>query len=278
MEASIIESGDFQNLKQMEHGKTEVPLVPAYDRPATAVVWTSLLTGKNPEEHGIYHFTTYKNSFMRYLYYQFLHNKLLIKFLRFSLNFNLGCKVVYDILQKLGIKKRYFKKEDIKTKTLFDSIKPSIAISVPVINEDVLETYGEIGEGKLKETIETSIIQFEKEKLQLYNNLKKPWKFLMVHFMIADVYGHIYYKSIDRITKLYHEFDNLVGDIKRKMGNNALFLIMSDHGTIDDHTDYGFYSSNIPLGLNHPKITEFFNQILKLLKNATVEENNSKQG
>jgi len=73
---------------------------------------------------------------------------------------------------------------------------------------------------------------------------------------------------IDKIIKLYKKLDKLVGEVRKRLDENTLCLVLSDHGTIDDHTKYGFYSSNIPLGLNNPKMTDFCYLVLKLISST----------
>ncbi|MFB0561701.1 MAG: alkaline phosphatase family protein [Candidatus Lokiarchaeia archaeon] len=272
LEASIIEREYFPNIEQVEYGRIAIPIVPAFNAPSTPVIWTSFITGKDSAEHGIYSFWTWNNSFISYLQKKFYNNRFLAKILIFSQRFKPG-----QILRMLGFKKIHIKKKNIKVKTLFDIIKPSIAISVPVVNEDVVAIYGYIEKIGLKETLEKSRINFEKEKLKLLSNLNKPWKFLMVHFQIGDIYGHLYSNSLNKIVKLYQKLDKFVGEVKRKINKNTLCLVISDHGTIGDHTTYGFYSSNIPLNLNDPKITDFYHIILDLLLNTNTQSSNSKR-
>ena len=56
----------------------------------------------------------------------------------------------------------------------------------------------------------------------------------------------------------YMKFNEFVGKLKEKLSDDTLVFIISDHGQKNGlHTNYGFYSSNIKLGVKNPKISDF---------------------
>jgi len=66
----------------------------------------------------------------------------------------------------------------------------------------------------------------------------------------------------------YMKFNTFISDIIKKLENDDIILIVSDHGQKKGlHTDYGFYSSNIKLYLENPKISDFKDIIEKLVIN-----------
>ncbi len=274
LEPEYISSDRFPNLTQCEFGKT-IPPITDIDEPSTPIVWVSFVTGMQPDEHGInkssvYHSKTV-NKVMDWIGTKVSNRTLRRIFLRFN--------AVRKYLKNFeSFQTHQPRRESIKVPTIFDLIASSISISVPVLDTDVDVRYRGILEAILggeerDNYIDFLMKDFEQDVVQLYEALNK-YRLVMVHFQLTDLYGHIYCRDIDKILELYSRMDNFVATVKQQIGKECWVLIVSDHGIDKDfgHTDQGFYSSNISLGLNEPKITDFYPIIMSKLEDVKEEE------
>ena len=89
----------------------------------------------------------------------------------------------------------------------------------------------------------------------------------MEYFWFLDGIQHVYFKNIKKIAKYYVILDNFVGKLRKRVDNETLILIVSDHGQKKGmHTSYGFYSVNKKLDLKNPKLIDFKIKIEELIK------------
>ena len=144
LEYNRVEEWDLKHLKQLEYGKTIVPIYETVGEPVTLVVWPCFITGKEPEEMGfdspilyrqplkwaienIYYpltapnETTGKNEEKTIMYKNTTREKIVNRFNYLSMRAGFG---------------RYPTKNDIKSSTMFDDedIK-SYHFHVPVYDE-----------------------------------------------------------------------------------------------------------------------------------------------
>lgn len=84
---------------------------------------------------------------------------------------------------------------------------------------------------------------------------------LITYFPIADLLGHLYFDREEKMREIYRFIDRVVSKIKL----NTTVLIISDHGMVPwygkkkgEHSWHGFWSTNRKLGLNNPKIEDFY--------------------
>lgn len=257
LEYELVERLSLRNLMQREHGKVDVPIVGGIDDPSTPIVWTSFITGQPPSVHGVELPEVWDSrvdgfrSFMRK--HRTLHG--------IAKKLKLG----YRIRESLDIEAKFPSRKNIKCDTLFERIKPSIALGVPVYNKDLLAVYpvGEVFKAlrdtEFKLEYESRIRDiFEKEVEELFEALKDEWRLLMTHFHITDLLGHIYWGT-EKIALLYEEMDLLTKRVKEQLHDDDILLVISDHGMGKlGHTKHGFYSINLELGLQEPDITDFF--------------------
>ena len=105
----------------------------------------------------------------------------------------------------------------------------------------------------------------ENEKL-LFQSLGK-FDLVLSYFDLADAIGHLSFGILSKMKDVYEELENLAKQVKDEDG---FTLIVSDHGMkavgrYGDHTRNGFYSLNKTLGLNVPKITDFYHLIERVV-------------
>ncbi len=102
----------------------------------------------------------------------------------------------------------------------------------------------------------------EENKKDFFDSIGK-YDLLFGYFNLADSIGHLSFGIEEKMKPVYQELENLaekVSDIKDTI------LIISDHGMkavgrYGDHNQNGFYSFNTKMGLNLPKITQFYDLI-----------------
>ncbi len=102
----------------------------------------------------------------------------------------------------------------------------------------------------------------EENKKEFFEALGK-FELLIGYFNLADSIGHLSFGITEKMTKVYQELEQLAEKTK---DTDESLLIISDHGMksvgrYGDHNLNGFYSFNHKIGLNQPKITQFYDLI-----------------
>jgi len=257
LEPTLVESLGLRGLLQREHGRVRVPIAGGIDDPSTPIVWTSFITGQPPSVHGVDMPMVWDSpvdglrSFLRK--HRTLHG--IAKRLRLG----------YRVRKRTGVEPVFPSRKHIRCDTIFDVVKPSIAISVPVYNEDLHRTYpvGEVFKARqdpeFRREYEARVRSiFQKEVEELFAALDLEWRILMIHLHVTDLLGHVHWGT-ERLALLYEEMDLLTRKVKERLGPRDLVLVISDHGMgRHGHTEHGFYSLSMELGLRDPEITDFF--------------------
>lgn len=266
LEIELVEKFDFPNLKQAEYGKNDIS---DFETIFTPILWGSFLTGENLEPY----FREEEGS-------KFLQKVVQSPYRFLKKNFSGKMAVsIKDYLGKLGLVDRVkgeVKSQnvtmDLNRKTIFDFADDSMGINIPSFNKkrsketsmkDRIE--GKISDSEFQEGVWSC---FEKTEEELLENLDKD--LIMAWFGPADWIGHVYRGNIEVMEETYSVLNRLAGTVKDRF--DGLVLIVSDHGMkrlgdYGDHTDmnYGFYSSSIEMGLENPKITDFYEIIKEVL-------------
>jgi len=228
-------------------------------------IWASLITGREPEEHSVY-------SWWRISRYKLLDK--LAHWIRYNVPVikNMSTAKLKRILSIFGLRIRHSSRENLRIPTIFDLIKPSVALFVPSYNEElwIREYYFEALERGLEEAEKAFWYVHEYRKRRLFEELEKNsyWKLFIAWFDLADVIGHIYMsRSKLKIMKAYFELNRLAVRVKEMVSKDTLFMIVSDHGMEpgDGHSPRAFYSFNIDLEWRPRKITDYFNFILSIM-------------
>jgi len=235
-----------QHLVQVEYGMVEI-----FQPSATPVMWASFITGLTPEEH----------------------------------------KVPLEGLPRVLLSK------DIPT--IFDYAEKPVYTDIPSLGWYPYwdPKYGRalrkaIKKGRLtKEFSEAEALGnqlYQQQKKQCLMKIHSNWDLFMAHFLFTDYFGHLY-GDVIRMKRVVQMADNLVKIIKSKVDMSDVFLlIVSDHGIRaarrDEewgeglkgrggrHSRHGFYSSNLTLNLNNPKLTDFAEVIKSILMSSRMED------
>jgi|GEM_PF-992937 len=228
--------------------------------PFSPKIWTSFITGRKPSEHGVKTWWVYSKPLER------IRHLPVISWV----------KGKRKILRKIGIKMHIISRRDISgLKTIFDEVKPSIAIYVPAYNDptflhEKLEEAFHMGLDKYAKQIWEDHEERKKATLKALNE-NRDWKLFMTYFRLADLIGHLFYvKKPLRIMKAYLELNNLAGMLKTHVPPNTIFLIVSDHGMrassdglMGEHSKYAFWSLNIDTEWTPKDFTDFYPKIIE---------------
>jgi len=267
LELTLVEKLNLRSLLQREHGRVEVPITGGIDDPSTPIVWTSFITGQPPHIHGVNMPQVWDSPLDSFRSLIRRHRTLYGIAKRFKLG--------YRMRERMGVEPRFPSQKNIRCDTIFDIVRPSIAISIPVYNENLHQNYpvGEVFKArqdpKFRREYEVKVRHiFQQEIDELFDALEREWRVLMIHFHITDLLGHIYWGT-EKLALIYEEMALLTDRVKQKLRPEDLLLVISDHGMGRyGHTHYGFYSLNMELGLRNPAITDFFH----IIKTVTKEE------
>jgi len=260
LEYDLVEKWNLKNIKQKVYGKYLAPVSPRHGKPHTPSAWVSFITGKSVEEHGIDDWWTYGKL-----------NRI-FNWLRWKPPF-IWIKGKRKLLRKIGLGPQIHTKKDLKVRTIFDVVKPSIALNIPAYNEPLSYHI------ELEKALEKGLNEYERKIWEIHRrrvkalmeNINKEWKLLMAWFDLADLLGHIYMvKNPLRLLRGYLELNRLVGRVSKITGKDTFIIVVSDHGmkpagSTGDHSKYGFYSFNMNVGYKPKRITDFYKLILKII-------------
>ena len=265
LEASYIERFNFPNLRQVEYGRVRVPITDVGE-PQTSIVWSCFLTGKLPHEHGVTKPAEWNFKPLNWLY-RYVEG---VGMRRFLLHHELFGGFMRNVLSVFGVKQSSPK---LRHPTFLDAVPNSVGFSIPCLDEDVIQDSKGLIDAILKHESREKFLhdafnRFVNEQKTFWRLLHSNPPLLFVHFQITDLYGHIYCREPDKLLNLYRLMDDFVLKVKKRIPSNCLLLIISDHGITDNHghSNYGFYSSNHPLNLHTPHITDFYKIIIEWCK------------
>lgn len=275
LEYNLVEEFDLREIKQVEYGKIDLAMFKVV---VTPLIWASFITGQSPEKHGINldPVSRWRNPVIQRL------RQLSIKL---KLNEAKGMSICAHLLKMSGFREipwdeRFVEDfRDRKVKTIFDMVPNAVALSVPpyqrwmdpetrLTMKQALENIGQMSH------YENRVWRVFEEKKRKYLSLLREteWNLFMAHFMFTDLLGHAFAGNLTKMFKVYAEAEKLAGQVRKIVGKESLLLIVSDHGMkpirngiLGDHSDHGFYSSNTELGLRKPRMTDFFDVIIKIL-------------
>ena len=270
LEYNLVIQWKLRSIMQKTYGKLHIS--PNYyhkdeNVPYTPIIWASFITGIPPERHGIKSIFTYGKFLDK------IRNMPVIR----------SIKGKRQIFWRLGLKPRVVNKKDLGKETLFERITPSVAVDVPAYNEPSevnLRLANAIMKKGVKHYVNAVWKVYQNRKKRVFEKIHEDWKLLMAYFKISDLLGHVYIaKSPEHLRRVYLELDRLVYELKTKLSDDILFLIVSDHGMqpSDDgvtgtHSKHAFWSLNIDTNWRPKDITDFYPKIIEWTKAETTEQ------
>ena len=241
--------------KEYYHDKSNEPYTPK--------IWASIITGKRPSEHGIKYLQVWGKNLEKIRWLPVIRH----------------IKGKRRLLSMFGIKPRVPDKRDLKFNTLFDIIKPSVAVNVICYN-DKNEYHVRLRRAIKKGTKEYIREAWTVHKLRVADTFEalerhEKWKLFMTYFNLLDIIGHVCISKCNiELRKAYLEMNNLSRKLHELVDSgDTLFLIISDHGMIPSedgttgkHSNYAFWSINREYEWKPKDFTDFFYKIQEWVK------------
>lgn len=267
LDINLVEEFDLPNLKQKEYGKTDIS---EFEIKSTPIICSSFLAGKNLQ-YEFFNPPTPKvkkiSSSINEVY----------QFIRWNISPQLA-RSLSETFKDLGLLKKLRRGNvnsrknirEINVKTLLDFFDSPKCVNVPTFNQKhwrINYSLRDVIQKKISESEYESLVwkHFEENKKDLMDSLDN--NFILAWFKPPDLLGHIYRPNLDKMLEIYSRMDQLTKEVREAF--DGWILVIGDHGMeplgrFGDHSnlDYGYYSSNIELGLNNPKITDFY-EIIK---------------
>lgn len=260
LEADLVEDPSSMNLMQEHHGRYRVPEEYYHIReriPYTPTVWSSFITGMKPSQHGI------REWWVR-------DDPVWLNALR-----QVTPEPIKQVLRP--IRKRIVRPKaklaHLNKPTIFDAVKPSVALFIPCYNEPTDPHL------RLNEALRRGVDEYVKEiwrlhewrEVKLFQALKRrKWRLFACWLDLVDLLGHVcWYKRKNELKHAYQRFDLIAKEVRKQAEN---LLIVSDHGmqgsgdgVTGTHSDHAFWSSSFPLGFEPKDPTDFYPAIRRWL-------------
>ena len=238
LEYTLVEKWQLEHLQQADYGVYPTIKSQKYKQAYTPKMWSTIITGKTLEQHGVNEWWTYGKL-------DKLRNVLPLG--------EKGKYMLMKLLGFLGVKPRL---KVVDCPTMFDAVKPSVALDIPGYNERI-EPRIKLNDALMKHGLKA----YENTAWKIYAErvnhtfvaLTKPWRLFMTYFSIADTLGHAFIsKHINKLKQVYYKLNFLAWKLKTLTEDGStLFMILSDHGMkpaadgTGVHTDYGYLSMNM---------------------------------
>ncbi len=289
MEYDLVKRWKLRSLQQSQYGRltiprecfkeTKDPLGNIVFEPWTPFVWSSILTGKLPQEVGLSEesIKEWQNPILQFA------RKLSVKL---ELNKRRLTRRLFEgrgsALEDLGLRKKRFNlAETAKATTIFDKAQQPIAINVPLFQmaqspygeeKWELELHGKTVSGMIKE----AWTDFHRIKLRTLKAIAtKNWDLLMSNVRFLDTIGELQYGRFLKMHKAYMTCNNYARIAKQLAGKEEPCLMLSDHGMklmegtrFGMHSNHAFYSFNRRLEPQPQSITDLYQRILELIEDG----------
>jgi len=235
---------NFQRFKKLGIFGQTIPPIPAQ----TPVAWATLMTGKNPGNHGIYGyaFRQHGSYERKIINTQMLKSKTLWRILSEAkrrvgiINVPMGDAedvrgfiIPGFVSSTEGVPYPNRVKEKVERKFGIQRLHGDVEVEVLDKVESDPDLFFESVNNIADETAEISLYLLQEEQ----------WDFFMTVFMSLDRIQHFFWKYVDpthpryevsRYTKLAKDFyvksDKIVGNFLKSVGENTCVMVLSDHG------------------------------------------------
>jgi predicted AlkP superfamily phosphohydrolase/phosphomutase len=293
LEFDLVHSFFCENLKQKEYGKIDQSEFKKYSptgEPFTPVVWSSFITGKMPEQTGILIKRKQGNSIIetakRAIFRSNITDKLVdmlsirkwgwIKKIRKKTRSRFAH--TSGVRQAWNTNEEYYKKKNLET--IFDFSESPEIIAMPAYRSyeqttakethtEVKKTWQKFTKGEISgaEFIQRELEFFEKEIDEAFAILQGKWDLFVFYTKMIDYVGHFFAWNKKTMWLFYSRVETFIEEIQNRFGEDTFILVISDHGMQGNgvHSDHAFYSMNIHLNLENPKITDFYGIITEKL-------------
>ena len=281
LEYNLVVKWDMKTFMQKKFGVHDVTVSVKPGEPLyTPLIWASFLLGEPAYKYGfdMDYIESRKaeygyNIILRYL---FKIRKTFLKNKRLGLREFLAKKGIFDI--------NNVKRQSHKIEVMPDSLLARTFIAeckkrglrvlyknIPSMPNDKYSRYRaylfEYFNSEFNKRIEILNELYSETQKDLYyilNNINK-YDLIIYYTPLIDEAHHMLYRPgklslMVRLRQYYGLVEKQVSLIKENLDRNDLLLIVSDHGydpNIHEHSNYGFWSSNLPLDPEPRRITDF---------------------
>jgi len=233
---SLSNRGIMPNFKELKNSyyfkemKSSIPHI-------SSVSWSSIITGKNPGEHGIFGFSelipgTYSLSYPNFNALKskaFWHQQNEKKHVIINVPATYPAKILNGIhiagFVALDLEKAVYPKTCIPSLKQLDYVIDIDSSLAHKQSKDIL--FDEL----------MKVLEIRKKTYQFFWN-KLNWDNYMVVITSSDRFGHFLWNTYadsdnkwhSRALRFFQKIDAFIGDIKDKLKENDNFIILSDHG------------------------------------------------
>jgi predicted AlkP superfamily phosphohydrolase/phosphomutase len=206
----------------------------------SSVSWSSIITGQNPGEHGIYGFSelipnTYSLCYPNFNALKckaFWHQKPKDK------HIIINVPATYPARSLNGIHIAGFVALDLEK-----AIYPKNYISILKELNYVIDVNSSLAHKQSKSILFDELIRVLEIRKKVYRYLWKDinWQNFMIVITSTDRFGHFLWNTYSnsenelhsRAIQFFQQIDDFIGDIKNKLKEHDTFIILSDHGMED---------------------------------------------
>jgi len=224
---------NFQDLKReftFKEMKSSIPHI-------SSVSWSSIITGENPGEHGIYGFTDMiENTYsLRYPNYNALKSKPFWYFHPDRSSVILNVPSTYPAKELNGIHISGFVALDLEKATYPKKYVPILKDLNYEIDVDTKLAHQQSKDVFIDELFR--VLKIRRKTFDYFWETIK-WKNFMPVITSSDRFGHFMWNAYEnsknpyhnRILEFFNEIDNIIGDIKGRIEEDDTLIILSDHG------------------------------------------------
>lgn len=292
LEYNLVNRWKLKSLQQSQYGRltipkecykeTEDPLGNIIYEPWTPFVWSSILTGKLPQEIGLSeaNIKKWQNPLLQLA--RTLSLKLKLNKRKLTRQFFEGRGTTFE---RFGLQKKHFNlAETSKAPTIFDKARKPIAINVPMVQM----THGSFGDEKWELELEGKTINgmikeawtdFQRIRRRTLETIRtNSWDLLMSYVRFLDTIGELQYGRFLRMHKAYMACNDYARIAKQLAGKQKYCLILSDHGMkpmnntrFGMHSNHAFYSFNARINPPPQTITDLYPRISEWIENSAQE-------
>jgi len=265
----LVDLFGLKELKQAKSGHFPSLIDNRIGSPMSPQVWASFITGTPQTQiQGWRHFNRFGkyerilNMFQITPHLGLVLRKLMFRFIHLVPK-NVPLQMfLTDFLSR----HRYVGKQDLVGPTLFDVVKSSVAVRVPVWNlsseHSVMMLTNMLANIPLWESLLwLSTRETFKECLGVTGG---DWSLAMGYIELLDSVGHVYPSSYGKQTEAYRSVTDFVAELKAALPKDVLLLIVSDHGMEQNglHSHECFWSMSQNHDFEPHSITDFYTFIL----------------
>ncbi len=232
-----IEKGHFPNFKRFLN-MGDFKRMNSVQPVISSVAWSSFMTGKNPAKHNIYGFVDQMPG----------SNNVYI-----PTSLNMTSKTIWDIMSEAG-KKVFVMNVPVTYPpravngimigcflcTQIEKIASPPAISAELKNMGYkIDADAWIARENLDKFLEEVNTTLEKRTEAMFHFLaKEDWDYFHTHIMETDRINHFLWEHMEldepKYAKAFFQFykrlDDILGEVEQKIGEDAEFIVLSDHG------------------------------------------------